>query len=163
MRKVILIVLAVGSIASLAVAASEKGGSEAQVRARSQEFVASWNRHDPKAMAGVWASDGDLINPFGRMAKGRNEVEKLLTEEQSGVMKGTTFTVMDMTVRMLKPDVALAEWDIEIAGMHAPDGSPIPTQKMHVNNVMVKKAGEWWTVAARPVSYLLLPGTPHPK
>ncbi|HEX9148245.1 MAG TPA: hypothetical protein VF958_03705, partial [Thermoanaerobaculia bacterium] len=78
MRKVVLVALALGSMAGLAVAASEKGGSEAQVRARSQEFAASWNRHDPKAMAGVWAADGDLINPFGRTAKGRNEIEKLL-------------------------------------------------------------------------------------
>ena len=162
MRKVILIVLAVGTIASLAMAAPEKGGSEAEVRARSQEFAAIWNRHDVKAMAGVWAADGDLINPSGRVAKGRTEVEKLLTEEHSGVMKGTTFTITDMTVRMLKSDVALADWDVEIAGMHAADGSPIPTQKMHVNEVMVKKVGKWWTVAARPVSYLPPPGSPHP-
>src|SRR5512141_1550432 len=160
MRRVILIALALGSMAGLAVAASEKGGSEAQVRARSEEFAASWNRHDLKAMAGVWAADGDLINPSGRVAKGRTEVEKLLADEHSSVMKDSTFTITDMSVRMLKPDVALADWDVEIAGMHAADGSPIPTQKMHVNVVMVKKAGKWWTVTARPVSYLPPPGSP---
>lgn len=162
MRKLILLAMAMGSIGGVAVAAPEKGGSEAQVRARSQEFAAAWNRHDVKAMAAVWASDGDLINPFGRVAKGRAEVEKLFADEHSTVMKDSTFTITNMTVRLIKPDVAIADWDVEIAGMHAADGSAIPTQKMHVSDVMVKKAGQWSTVSARPMAYLPPPGSPHP-
>ena len=43
----------------------------AAIHARTQEFLAAWNRHDAKEMAAVWAPDGDLVNPFGRAAKGR--------------------------------------------------------------------------------------------
>lgn len=162
MRKLILLALATGSISVVAVAAPGKGGSEAQVRSRSEEFAAAWNRHDVKAMAAVWASDGDLINPFGRVAKGRAEVDKLLADEHSTVMKDSTFTITNMTVRLIKPDVAIADWDVEIAVMRAADGSAMPTQKMHVNVVMVKKAGQWSTVSARPVAYPPPPGSPHP-
>jgi hypothetical protein len=35
--------------------------------------------------------------------------------------------------------------------------------KNHVNAVMVKKSGQWWTVAGRPVTYLPTPGSAPPK
>lgn len=91
---------------------------------RVQEFAAAWNRHDPKALAAFWAPDGDLINPFGRVAKGRAEVEKLFTDEHSAFMKGTTFTLTGMTVRLLAPNIAFTDWDVEISGMHAPTAAP---------------------------------------
>lgn len=163
MRKVVMTALAIASITTLAVAVPEKSGGEAQVRARAQEFAAAWNQHDPKAMAAFWAPDGDLISPSGRVAKGRAEVEKLFTDEHSTFMKGTTFTLTGVTVRLLAPDIAFADWDVEISGMHAPDGSAMPVQNFHVNTVMAKKSGQWWTVAGRPVSYLPSPGSAPPN
>jgi len=162
-RVMMALALAIASIASLAMAAPEKNGAEAQVRARSQEFAAAWNRYDTKAMAALWAEDGDLINPFGRVAKGRAEVEKLLTDEHSTFMKGTTFTISRSAVRLLKPDVAFADWDVDISGMHSPDGTAMPTEKYHVNDVLVKKSGQWWFVAGRPVAYLPPPGSAPSK
>jgi len=153
--------MAIASTASLAVAAPDTG-SEAQVRARCQEFAAAWNRHDAKAMAGFWAPDGDLINPSGRMAKGRADVEKLFTDEQAGVMKGTTFTITGMTVRLLEPDIAVADWDVEISGMQSPEGTAMPVLKTHVNSVMMKKSGQWWVVAGRPVIYQSAPASARP-
>lgn len=163
MRKRVMTALAVASIASLAVAAPVKNGAEAQVRARSQEFAAAWNRHDAKALAAYWAPDGDVINPFGRVAKGRTEVEKLFTDEHSTFMKDTTLTITSSTVRLLKPDVAFADWDVDISGMHSPDGTAMPTLKNHVNVVLVKKSGQWWFVAVRPVSYQPPPGSAPSK
>jgi len=153
--------MAIASTASLAVAAPDTG-SEAQVRARCQEFAAAWNRHDAKAMAGFWAPDGDLINPSGRMAKGRADVEKLFTDEQAGVMKGTTFTITGMTVRLLEPDIAVTDWDVEISGMQSPDGTAVPVLKAHVNSVMTKKSGQWWVFAGRPVIYQPAPASARP-
>jgi hypothetical protein len=58
------------------------------VSARGQEFVAAWNKDYAKGMAALWAPQGDLINPFGRVAHGRAKVEKLFADEHSHVMKG---------------------------------------------------------------------------
>jgi len=52
-----------------------KESDEAGIRATDEVFAAAWNKHDAKAMAATWAKDGDLVNPFGRVAKGRAEVE----------------------------------------------------------------------------------------
>ena len=65
--------------------------NEAQIHARADEFAAAWNKHDPTAMAYFWSVDGDLINPFGRKAKGLTEIQRLFQDEQNGPMKNSTF------------------------------------------------------------------------
>ncbi|HVN33258.1 MAG TPA: SgcJ/EcaC family oxidoreductase [Thermoanaerobaculaceae bacterium] len=147
---VVLTVIAAGAFAAeTATQAIEK---------RTGEFVAAWNHHDPSAMAAVWAPDGDLMNPFGRWAKGREGVAKLLTEEHSTMMKATTFTTNAIAVRILAPNVALADWDFTVAGITAPDGSTVPTQKLHGANVWVKTGGTWFLLAGRPMIPASLPG-----
>lgn len=124
---------------------------------RTGEFVAAWNRHDSTALAAFWLPDGDLLNPFGRWAKGRDEVAKLLAEEHSTVMKATTFTVDAVSVRTPSPNVAVADSDITIAGMTGPDGSMMPPRKMHVAMVWVNKRGTWSIMAGRPMIPASLP------
>jgi uncharacterized protein (TIGR02246 family) len=155
MKRVMASVIGCSLIALSAFAAESPSQG---IEKRTAEFVAAWNRHDPQTMASVWAPDGDLINPFGRWVKGRAEVAKLLTEEQSGVMKATTFTTTAIKVRTLAPGVALADWDFTIAGMTAPDGSTMPTHTFHGANVWEKKGGTWFVLAARPMLPAPLPG-----
>jgi len=130
------------------------------VHARAMEFKAAWDRNDAKALAAFWTADGDLINPFGRVAKGRTEIEKLFQDEQTTIMKGTTFVFVADSAREIAPDVAVADWDVEITGMKGPDGAAMPPFKNHVTVVWVKHGGQWWAAAARPVSYLPPPGKP---
>jgi uncharacterized protein (TIGR02246 family) len=129
-----------------------------EIAARTQEFRAAWNRHNAKGMAAVWAPDGDLINPFGRVAKGRAAIEALFTDEQSTMMKGTTMEISEEATRMVSPTVAVDDWDATITGMKDPDGNPAPPLKNHVTVVLVKKSGTWWVAAARPVIYPPPPG-----
>ncbi|MEE9179407.1 MAG: SgcJ/EcaC family oxidoreductase [Vicinamibacteria bacterium] len=142
----------------LAFSTAIAAGDEEAIQTRLDEFVAAWNHHDAKAMAAIWAPDGDLINPFGRVAKGRPEVEKLFIDEHASFMKGTTYKVTSSSVRVLGSEAAVLDFDAEITGMKAPDGSDRPAFEHHVTIVMVKKDGAWWFVAARPVGYLPTPG-----
>ncbi len=130
------------------------------VSARGQEFVAAWNKDDAKGMAALWAPRGDLINPFGRVAQGRAEVEKLFADEHAGVMKGTTFKVESEGVRVLGPTAAIMDWDVDVVGMVGPDGKAMPPLKHHITVVLAKRAGTWWIEAARPVLYAPPPGAP---
>lgn len=132
------------------------------LHARAEEFKAAWDRHDAKALAAFWAEDGDLINPFGRVAKGRAEVEKLFHDEQTTVMKSSTFNILSDSSREIAPGVAVADWDVEIAGVQGPGGA-MPPFKNHVTVVWVKKGGQWWAAAARPESFPPPPGAGQPK
>jgi uncharacterized protein (TIGR02246 family) len=127
------------------------------VKERVAAFVTAWNQHDVKAMAACWAEDGDLINPFGRIAKGRDEVEKLFTDEHAGVMKQSTHEMKVESARMVG-DVALVDVDSTITGMHDAEGKELPVMKLHVFLVMKEKDGKWMIEAARPYAYRKPPG-----
>ena len=139
-----------------------KKTDEELIDTRAMEFVAAWNEHDPKAMAMLWAEDGDFVNPFGHVAQGREEVEKLFAADHAGIMKGTTYSMTLKWVNMLKPDVAVATWDGTVSGMKAPDGTALPPLDHFVTVVTMKKDGEWWTVAARAMAPVPMAPAPMP-
>jgi uncharacterized protein (TIGR02246 family) len=157
MKKALLGLIAIAVLATGAFAADT---STQAIEKRTAEFVAAWNRHDPKAMASVWAPEGDLLNPFGRWARGHEELVKLFTDEQSAPMKASTFTTTAIHVRTLAPNVALADWDFTIAGITAPTGTSMPPQPFHAAFVWVKKGSSWSVLAGRPMIPAALPGTP---
>jgi uncharacterized protein (TIGR02246 family) len=108
-------------------------------------------------MASYWAVDGDLINPQGKRANGRAEIEALLADEHATVFKGTHFTFGEGTIHFVKPDVAVFTTNYEVPGAHGPNGSEM-TAKGILTAVMVKKSGKWWTLSARPMAPLTTPG-----
>ena len=128
--------------------AGEKS-SIAAIEARSKEFVAAWNAHDFKKMASFWSQDGDLINPFGRVAKGRAEVLKLCQDEQTGVMKGTTYEITKSSVRLIGESFAVADWESSITGLPGSDGQPAPPLRHHVTCFLRQMGNQWWIEAAR--------------
>jgi uncharacterized protein (TIGR02246 family) len=135
--------------------------NEEQIRDVADEFAAAWNKHDPTAMAYVWAADGDLINPFGRRARGLTEIQRLFQDEQNKDMKNSTFTIKSFSIRFIDSTLALVDSDAEISGLTNPDGSAM-TIKPHVFNVMRKSGGKWWITAARAYNYTPPPPPPPP-
>jgi len=124
---------------------------EAAIRKVFAEFAVAWGRDDAKSMASHWAVDGDLINPTGRRANGRAEIEKLFADEHAAIFKGTRITFSEGTIRFVKPDVAVFTSDYEVPGAHGPNGAEM-TAKGIVTSVMVKKKGQWWTLYTRPMA-----------
>jgi len=159
-RVLIAVLLALVCLPPAFAAAPPKVGAKAAIEAVEKEFVAAWNAHDAKRLAAVWAPDGDLINPFGRVAKGRAELEKLLTEEQSTVFKTSTYQIESESIREIARGVAIADWESVVTGMVGPDGKPAPPLKHHVTVVYRLAEGHWQAVAARPVIYAPPPGGP---
>ena len=127
-----------------------QAGDEAAIRKVFADFAEAWGRDDAKSMASYWAADGDLINPQGRRANGRAEVETLLADEHANAFKGTHIAFSAGTIHFVKPDVAVFTTDYETPGMHTPDGKEM-TAKGILTCVMVKKSGKWWTLSARPM------------
>jgi len=141
--------------------AAQGSSDEQALRARADEFVAAWSHHDAKGLAAIWAPDGDLINPFGRVAKGRKAIEALFVDEHAGMMKGTTFTIDSRETRMLDATTAIQDWEVTVGGMMPPGATAPMSLKHHVTVVCVKKNGSWWVAAARPVVYTPAPDAAH--
>ena len=106
--------------------------------------------------SGFFVADGELINPFGRHAKGTAEIEKLFTEEQSGPMAGTTYSGTIESIRYIG-DVAIVDAAAEITGMKGPDGAAAPTSKHHVTWIARKVDGKWMAEGARAFVYVPAP------
>jgi uncharacterized protein (TIGR02246 family) len=154
MRTVVAVLglaLVVGVALSVGVLAASD--DEAAVKKHTADFAAAWNKHDPKAMAALWADDGDLINPWGRVAKGRPEVEKLFADEQTGKgpLRDSTFELKGETVRFPTPDVAVDDWEISVTGAYDPDGAKHEgALEFHCTVVLKKAGGAWTNFAVRP-------------
>ncbi len=148
-----------GQYASEAGAFMGAAGQEARGMEQSlADFAAAWNRHDPANMAACWAQDGDLINPFGRVAKGQDQVEQLFRDEQQGPMKTCSFQMRVSAVRLASNDIAMADADCTLTGIRSPDGKEQPVFKPHIFFVMSKKEGDWKILSARPYAYSPMPG-----
>jgi uncharacterized protein (TIGR02246 family) len=135
--------------------------NEALIRQVADDFTAAWNKHDPMAMAYCWSAEGDLINPFGRKARGLTEIQKLFQDEHNGPMKNSTYAITSVSIRYLDSTLALVDDDSEISGITGPDGTT-SNLKAHVFNVLRKSEGKWWIVAARAYAYLPPPPPPPP-
>jgi uncharacterized protein (TIGR02246 family) len=151
--------LVAGGLA-LTVPARAADDDTAAVKKRTAEFVAAWGKHDPKALAAVWADDGDLINPWGRLATGRAQVEALFRDEQTGKgpLRDSTFRMNSETMRFPAADIAVVDLDLTITGAYAPDGTKAPALEMHAFWVSKKSGGTWSVYSCRP--YIKQPAAP---
>lgn len=116
------------------------------------QFAEKWNQHNPQEMANFWSEDGDLLNPWGIWAKGRNEVEQIFIQEQTGSMKNSHMQQTIQDIRMLAPNVAWVDGNAHITGVITHEGQS-KTFDFHVVFLLVKQNNQWRIKAGRP--YLL--------
>ena len=115
------------------------------IQGQVDRFVAAWNRHDTKGMALIHAENGDLINPFGRVAKSRAEIEEVFRDEHAGTCKDTQFSAQPEGIRMLGEDAAVADYAFEVTGADSPG------MRGHLTLVFQKRGGAWEVAACRPM------------
>jgi len=124
---------------------------EEAIHIRFDEFVSAWNTHNARAMSMAFSEDADVINPFGRVAKGRPEIERLFKDEHSGPLKDSRMTLRPENIRLLSPEIAITDHAFEITGVRDQNGKDAPTMRGHLTEVL-KKSGEiWLVVAGRPI------------
>jgi len=123
--------------------------NEAAIRKLYADFTAAWNRHDPAAMAAMWAIDGDHLDPDGRMAKGRDEIEALLSGQHASVFKNTTLDLDIDAVWFVTADVALVDGTYALIGARDPKGNELPVRKGHLTSILLKERNKWSIAASR--------------
>ena len=143
-------------LASGTVAAQSNEGSitadlknERLVREFYDRFSESWNDHDTKALAEMWAIDGDHLEPDGTRAKGRTDVALLLQRQHDSVFKKTRLNLSIADVWFIGADMALIDGGYELHGIQTPDGRNIGARRGHLTAVLLKEQGKWWIAASR--------------
>ncbi len=146
---------------------SNEGGIESDrrnekiVRQLYDEFTTVWNHHDVKALAGMWAIDGDQLEPDGTFVKGRDAIGKLLTRQHETVFKNSELHLDINDVWFLGGgDIALVDGGYQLSGAVMPDGAALPTRRGHYTSVLLHENGRWWIAASR----LMIPaGLPYKR
>lgn len=130
-------------------AESDSGKAEQEIRARAKEFVGAWEKHDGKLLADFFTPDGDLVTSEGHSYSGHDEIEHTLSDAFESSLKDSTFSWTVEKVKLVKPDLAIVDYDAQIKG---PDAVSEPT-KFHVVSVLLKQGDKWLTVTSRGVVY----------
>jgi uncharacterized protein (TIGR02246 family) len=162
MHKNVLTFLFVASTVSLAriTCAAGEATDEAAIRALEVQQQEAWNHHDAKAYAALFTEEGDCVNVVGWWWKGRAEIEKKLTDAYVYVFHESVFTLGEVTVRFLQPDVAVAHVRWTMTGARTPQGIPTPQQGIQTQLVQ-KQAGKWLIAAFQNTNSV--PEMPFPK
>lgn len=149
--------------AALADPPSNVGGirsdleKEAAIRALYKNFSETWNKHDAKALAEMWALDGDHVEPDGHHADGRDAIQDLLAKQHKSVFKTTQLALAIEDVWFMTENVALVDGTYSITGIVAPDGSAVPPRKGNLTAILLMEGGKWWIAADRLMIPAALP------
>jgi uncharacterized protein (TIGR02246 family) len=141
------IVLAVCLAASTVARAQGTAEDEQAIRQVITEMTEGFNRHDAQASTRMYTSDADLITVRGERFRGTQEFEKGLAQIFATRAREATHRTLNVSVRFIRPDVALAHVTNELSGLISPDGQrPPPHQELSLR-VFVKDGGQWRVAA----------------
>ena len=130
-----------------ATAASVPGAAHQQdekaIRLAAEAFAKAYNAGDAKAIASLFAADGEIVNEEGQSTHGREGIERIFAE----IFKEHPKTHMDLaigSIRFIGPDMAVEDGMATVT--HGPDE---PAQRSPYTVVHAEKDGKWLTASSR--------------
>lgn len=109
--------------------------------------IEAFNRHDAKAGTVFFTEDADFVTVYGRWSRGAAEIERSRKERFETALKEAKIKLLDLRVRFIKPDVAIAHETHELSGMSGPKGEKMPTLRELSIRVLLKQQGKWLITA----------------
>ncbi len=138
-------------VASLMAQSPASVKDESAIRGLVQRYVDAREQKNPQAVEALFTGDADQLVSTGEWRRGRDAVVKgVITSSQSMAGKRT---IQVETIRIVAPDIALADGRYEVAG--APGGD----RKMWSTFVMARGPDGWRIAAIR--NMLPAPATPR--
>src|SRR5258706_11785589 len=106
-----------------------------------------FNRRDAKGFALHYTPDADLVTVRGEVMKGRGEIEAGLNRIFQTRAGSATLREIDIAIRFLGPDIALAHVTNELSGLVGAAGEPLPAHRERSIRVFVREDGQWKVTA----------------
>ncbi|MGD0899110.1 MAG: SgcJ/EcaC family oxidoreductase [Thermoguttaceae bacterium] len=116
---------------------------EKAIRLAAEAFAKAYNVGDARAIASLFAADGEIVSEEGQSTQGREGIEQVF----AGIFKEHPKTRMDLAVgsiRFIGPDMAVEDGMATVT--HVPDE---PAQRSPYSVVYARQDGNWLTVSAR--------------
>jgi uncharacterized protein (TIGR02246 family) len=112
-----------------------------------RSMTEAFNQHDAPALARLYTANADLVTVYGTWLQGTATIERGLEAFFQTIMKEGTLKTLDVQVRFLKPDVAIAHVTNELRGEVSANGQQLPPQQELSIRVCVKENGIWRVAA----------------
>ena len=116
---------------------------EEAVKAVIAAMTEAFNRHDAKAWTRLATPDAQLVTVRGESMNGVAEIEKGLSGLFETRNRNASLKILDIKVRLIRPDVAMAHVTNELSGVIGPDGQKLPAHQEFSLRVFVKDQGVW--------------------
>jgi uncharacterized protein (TIGR02246 family) len=139
MTRLVSSVFALALLTSIPVQAQVTAADDAAIRDVVRRYVDAREARDPEAVAALFTADADQLVSSGEWRRGRDVLVKG-TMASSARTTGTRTVVVE-TIRMVGPDVAMADGRYEISGAE--------TRKMWSTFVMARQQSQWRISAIR--------------
>jgi uncharacterized protein (TIGR02246 family) len=141
-RLTIIVALAVIAVSQQAVAA-DRATDEKAIRLVVKEYETLWNKHDMTSFGDLFTDDAEWVNVVGHVWRGKADIQKAHQIVHATNFKNRNMQLDNLTVRFIRPDVAVSivRWTLD--GFEAPDGRQFPKGPNVATLVFVKQDGEW--------------------
>ena len=113
------------------------------VKALMVQTTEAFNRHDAKAWARFCTPDAQLVTVRGESMQGVGAIEKGLATVFETRARRAMLETLDISVRFIRPDVALAHVTNEMSGLLSPEGQTLAPHRELSIRVVVKDQGVW--------------------
>jgi uncharacterized protein (TIGR02246 family) len=128
------------------------------------ELVEAWNAGDARAYGARFCPDVTFTNSDGTVDLGRDEVVRHAGEAFRGVLAGTKLSLAVRKLRLVRPDVVVADLDLRICGMPVPPpgvrNGPGGEMRTSLMLVLLEEDDRWWITAHHNVVQSAGPAAP---
>src|SRR4051794_28917830 len=103
------------------VSRADQADDESAIRKADDAYVEAYNKHDAKAIAGMWSPEAVYVDPeTGEQAVGREQIEKEFADTFAN-LKDSKLEVDAHSIKFLSPNVAI---ETGTARVLSPKGEP---------------------------------------
>lgn len=129
-------------------AASSESEAQNAIRKSASEFVAAFNKGEPKSIASLWTPDGEYVDESGRVFVGRDAIEKEYAAFFA-THPGLTIDISISSIKIIGGESAIEDG---VAVIKDKDGTAV--SKGAYTAIHLKEGGKWLmaSVRERPVS-----------
>jgi uncharacterized protein (TIGR02246 family) len=141
------------SVAATALAQSPSADDRASIEALVADLDRAWAEQDADRWAAHYLPDAEFINILGMVMPNAQAMRARHHEIFTGVFAGSRHHGVVRSLRLLTPEIAIADVDIEVTGFRAlPPGARETAPgvlRTRMRHVLRKIDGRWWIAATQ--------------
>ena len=119
------------------------GNDEEAIRNVILQMTEGFNKHDAKVATQMYTSDADFVNVRGDKYTGAEEIQQKLAEIFLTRAKQATLKTLNVSVRFVNTELAIAHVTNELSGLVDSAGRTLPSHQEISVRVFIKENDNW--------------------